>query len=185
MRLTFRLGLDIEDTADRAPTAPIEEKIVLGAWTGEKMWHVVLKLFGYLLFHEHRPRIEEGIGWHFKPDLVRLDERGRVALWVDCGNIAPRKIDRVATKVGAPGRFFILKRHRRSAEMLRQLLDGKIRHLDRVHLVAFDDHVVDDVAQELDGTNKLTVRRSAERLELRLVNRRGEMDFATSIHRLG
>lgn len=181
MRLTFRLELELDGT-DGGRT---EEKLVLAAWTGEKMWHVVLKLLGYLLFYEQKPRIEEGIGWHYKPDLVRLDERGRVALWVDCGNIAPRKIDRVAKKVGGEGRFFILKRHRRAAEALRHLLAGKTRHLERVHLIAFDDHVVDELAKALDGTNRLAVRRTAERLVLRLANRRGEKTFETSIHRLG
>ncbi|MEO1087182.1 MAG: YaeQ family protein, partial [Acidobacteriota bacterium] len=139
---------------------------------GEKTWHLVLKLLGYVLFYGQRPRIEAGIGWHFKPDLVTLDDRGAVALWVDCGNIAPRKINRVATKVGEPGRFFILKRRRKEAEVLRRLLGGRIKHPDRVHLIAFDDGVVDDLASAIDGTNRLAVDHRPDRLALRLDNRR-------------
>ncbi|MEM1182939.1 MAG: YaeQ family protein [Acidobacteriota bacterium] len=179
MRLTFRLALD---TADGQR---FEEKLVLGAWTGEKTWHLVLKLLAYVLFYEQRPRIEEGIGWHFKPDLVTLDDRGAVALWVDCGNISPRKIERVATKVGGPGRFFILKRQRREAERLRKLLDGKIKHPDRVHLLAFDVGVVDALGEALDGTNRLSVRRGEDRIGLDLENRRGRRRFETSVLRVG
>lgn len=178
MRLTFRLTIAAGD-------GHFEEKLVLGAWTGEKTWHVVLKLLGYVLFYEQRPRIEAGIGWHFKPDLVSLDDRGAVALWVDCGNIAPRKIDRVATKVGEPDRFFILKRRRQEAELLRRLLDGRIKHPGRVHLIAFDDGFVDELSTRLDGTNRLAVDRGPDHLALRLDNRRGPRELETAIIRVG
>lgn len=157
-----------------------QEKLVVQANPGELAWHVVLKVLGYILFREHRPRIEEGIGWHYKPDLVALDAEGKLALWVDCGNIAVRKIDRVARKVGkAP--FYILRRTEHEADTLVRAMTGKVRDLARVKVLSFDEGVVDEIAAWLDATNDLTCRRRDESLELTLENRRGRLARATKV----
>lgn len=181
MKLTFQIRLSRVDEAKSVPAEPY--KLVMAGWNGEMGWHLALKLLGFLLFFEQKPRIETGIGWHFKPDLVCLDARGDVELWIDCGNIAVKKIDRVATKVGAPGRFFILKRRRSGARLLRLALQGKVRRPERVTLIAFDDGFVDRLTELLDGTNGLDVELGEESIELQLRNRHGEHVLASGIHR--
>lgn len=179
MKLTFQIqlrsGSEVKD--------PEPQKLVIAGWNGEMGWHLALKLLAYLVFFEMRPKIEVGIGWHYKPDLVSLDDRGNVELWVDCGNIAVRKIDRVATKVGTDGRFFIFKRHSSETRLLLRALRGKIKRPERLTLVCFDDEFVDHLTELLDGTNELRVDRSAESLRLHLKNRHGEQVLESRIHR--
>ena len=136
-------------------TAPHAAKLVLHSAPGEVAWHIALKLLGYTLFMDYAPRIEEGIGWHYKPDLVALDAQGQVRLWVDCGNIAVRKIERVAVKVGNGAPFFILRRTHRDAQLLAQSLTGKMRFPERLRILSFDNGVVDALAAHLDTTNHI------------------------------
>jgi uncharacterized protein YaeQ len=174
MKFTVNLGVD-----DRE-----EEKLVIAAWKGEMTWHIVLKLLGFILFHEDRPRIEESVQWHYKPDLVALDpETGKIRLWIDCGNIAVKKIDRVATKIGAE-RFVILRRTLDEARRLDAAMDGKVKHRERVQLIAFDDGLVDDLAAHLDRTNELVVRRAEDELTIDCSNRRGRFRRTTALHRI-
>jgi uncharacterized protein YaeQ len=170
----FTFSLTIDD---------VKEKLVIDAWKGEMTWHVVLKLLGFLLFFEDRPRIEESVQWHYKPDLFARDNEGKLRLWIDCGNIAVRKIDRVATKMGSE-RFFILRRTRHEAERLKAAMDGRVKHLARVQLVAFDDGFVDDLAAHLDRTNDLEASRSEKALALTVSNRRGRFARETAVARL-
>ncbi len=177
MKFTFNIHLT-------APDAARQEKLVIASGSGEVAWHVALKLIGYLLFIEARPRIEEGIGWHYKPDLVAHDAEGRLTLWVDCGNIAVKKIDAVATKVGTAARFVILRRTRREAELLNVVMGKKVKHRQRVTVLSFDDDFVDALADLLDSTNALTCRRTEDTLHLRLTNRHGRRNLTTRIYRL-
>ncbi|MCS6860627.1 MAG: YaeQ family protein [Abditibacteriales bacterium] len=176
MKYTFTIHLMTSDAQHR-------EKLVIAAGAGEVAWHVALKLIGYLLFIEDRPRIEEGIDWHYKPDLVAHDAEGRLTLWVDCGNIAVKKVDAVATKVGTAARFVILRRTRREAERLHVVMGKKVKHRQRVIVLSFDDDFVDALADSLDSTNELTCRRTADGLHLRLVNRHGGRYLTTRIYR--
>ena len=139
---------------DARDTREMRTKLVLRAALGEVAWHIALKVLGYLLFMEYEPRIEEGIGWHYKPDLVSLDAEGRLRLWIDCGNIAVRKIDRVAQKLGAHVPFIILRRTQRDALLLAQSL-GRMRFPERVHILSFDKGFVDALAGALDATNHI------------------------------
>ncbi|UZP67030.1 YaeQ family protein [Desulfovibrio mangrovi] len=145
------------DASCRAIAPERRIKLVLRAAPGEVAWHIALKILGYLLFMEYEPRIEEGIGWHYKPDLVSLDDHGALRLWVDCGNIAVRKIDRVAQKVGPDAPFVILRRSHRDALLLAQSLD-KMRFPERVHILSFEKGFVDAFADALDATNQIQTR---------------------------
>lgn len=158
-----------------------KDKIVLKSGPSEVSWHIALKILGYVLFIEQHPGIEESVGRRFKPDLVRLDETGDIALWIDCGNIAVHKIDRVALWVGKPGIFYILRRNRREAEMLLPSIRGKVSHPERVGVMYFDDGVVNAFAEQLDANNRLTGRVSPERLDLELDNRHGRSELHSRV----
>lgn len=166
VKFTFTVELTTSAGTDR-------DKVVVASSGSEVTWHIALKLLGYLLFFEERPRIEQGVGWHYKPDLVVTDATGRVQRWVDCGNIAVKKIDRVATWLGGQADFHILRRTRRETELLARLALDKIKRPERVQLVWFDDDVVDRLARLLDSSNRCTCERSADRLSLTIVNRHG------------
>ncbi len=159
------------------------DKRVLGADRSELPWHIALKLLGLLLFFEPQLQVERGIGWHYKPDLLSLDPEGRVRLWIDCGNISVRKVDRVANKVGGAGRFALLRRQRQDAELLLRSLEGRVRHPERVEVLHFDDGFVDRFAGALGTTNEIEAQRTDARLEIVLRNRSGECRLATRVHR--
>lgn len=132
------------------------EKFVTESGGSEVNWHIALKLLGYLLFFDRRPQIEQDVGQHYRPDLFVWDEfQQNVALWVDCGNIAIKKIDKVATKMGKSGEFFILRRTEQDATRLHESIQ-KIKHPDRVNIIAFDTGFVDKIAELLDRTNEVS-----------------------------
>lgn len=156
----MKYTVSIERALAGTREVPRNAKLVLHAAPSEVAWHIALKLLGYLLFMEYAPRIEEGIGWHYKPDLVSLNDQGALRLWVDCGNIAVRKIERVAQKVGPDVPFIILRRTARDAQLLAQSL-GRMRYPGRVRLLAFENGMVDALAAHLDTTNHIRATLSA------------------------
>jgi len=176
VKYTFTISLAADGVEHR-------DKTVLAADRSELPWHIALKLMGLLLFWEEQPRVEEGVGWHYKPDLVALAPDGEIRLWVDCGNIAVRKIDRVAAKVGAAGRFVILRRQRQDAALLTQALTRKVGHGRRVEIWHFDPGFVDELAASLDATNEVRAERTPDRLVVTVRSRRGERTLATEIHK--
>lgn len=130
-------------------------KFVVKMAPSEVEWHIALKLLGYIMFYEHRPQIEQDVGQHYRPDLFVMDEFDqKVALWIDCGHIAVKKIDKVATKMGKTGQFYILRRTESDAVRLRDNIQ-KIKHPDRVNIIAFDPGFVDQVAELLSQTNEI------------------------------
>ncbi|MEM8931922.1 MAG: YaeQ family protein [Acidobacteriota bacterium] len=179
MRLTFRIR-------HRYPGRAVhEEKLVVATEHGEMPWHIALKLLAYLRFIDHRPQIEKRVGGRYKPDLVDVDDRGRVRLWIECGNIGPRKIASVARRVAREdGRFIILKRHRGEVTALARLLDGRVA-TGTVDLLAFDDHFVDRMTAVLDANNTMDCTLSEaggrERLHLMVDNRHGRTELQTEI----
>ena len=176
MKYTVSITLLADGTVHR-------DKRVLGADPSELPWHIALKLLGLLLFFDPGLQVEQGLGWHYKPDLLSLDAEGRVRLWIDCGNISVRKVDRVANKVGAKGRFALLRCQRQDAALLLRLLEGRVRHPERVELLYFDDGFVDRFAGALGTTNEIEAERTDVRLEMVLRNRGGECRFASRVHR--
>ena len=176
MKYTVSITLIADGTVHR-------DKRVLGAGPSELPWHIALKLLGLLLFFEPGLQVEQGLGWHYKPDLLSLDAEGRVRLWIDCGNISVRKVDRVANKVGATGRFALLRRQRQDADLLLRSLEGRLRHPERVELLHFDDGFVDRFAGALGTTNEIEAERTDARLDLALRNRGGESRLVSRVHR--
>lgn len=161
---------------------PVRDRIVLDAAPGEVPWHIALKFLGYLLYREWEPRVEEGVGWHYKPDLVSLDAAGNIRLWLDCGNIAARKTDRVAAKLGEDTPFRILRRTEKDARQLAATLAGKVRHPQRVRLIAFDAGFVDAIAAGLDSTNRIKALRGADRLDLTFETRQDRVELHSRLH---
>lgn len=129
------------------------EKFVTESGSSEVDWHIALKVLGYMLYFERRPEIEQDVGQHYRPDLFAWDEyHQNVSLWIDCGNIAVKKIDKVATKMGKSGKFVILRRTEQDAKNLFDRIQ-RIKHPERVSIISFAPEFVDKVAGLLDRTN--------------------------------
>ncbi|ADP85524.1 YaeQ family protein [Nitratidesulfovibrio vulgaris] len=167
----------------RQATVPdLQRRFLLQAAEGELAWHIALKLIAFILWMEHEPQVEMGVGWHYKPDVVIRDADGKVRLWGDCGNIAVRKIERVAGWLPQDGVLHILRRGRRDAGQLADSLRGKGRDPSKVRITAFDDGFVDGLAASLDTTNRIeAVCRDAD-LTLSVSNRKGVTTLASHLH---
>jgi uncharacterized protein YaeQ len=142
-------------TIKREFPASDPDKFVVKMGGSEVAWHIALKVLGYILFFDRKPQIEQDVGQHYRPDLFCWDEfQEKVALWIDCGNIAVKKIDKVATSVGKSGEFYILRRTKKDAERLREQIRN-IKHPERVKIIAFEEGFVDKIAELIQSTNHI------------------------------
>ncbi len=95
------------------------DKHVLKTRSSESLRHITLKALGCVLYHARRPQIETPVSddkRDYKPDIVAFDAAGAIALWVDCGQIALRKVDDLA-RARPETESVVIKPTRREMEM--------------------------------------------------------------------
>ena len=160
------------------------DKLVVGAFDNESGGSIVLKLLAYLMFIEKRPTIDEDAGWHFTPDLIAKDESGEIILWVDCGRVSTKKVDTIATKVRDRIDFFVFRKTEREMTQFYQVIKDKIKHLQNVKCVSFDDGFVDGIGDSLDRTNNLEAYIGDDMISLTLVNSLGKHEAYSTIHKI-
>ncbi len=109
--------------------------------TGE---HLALKLAAYLLFWDFDPVVGASskhpalADQEFIPDLMALDEGGAVRLWVECGNVAWHKLNKLVRR--CPGaRLVVLKSTHREAGRLRADVDEKLGRSERLEILSWPD----------------------------------------------
>lgn len=159
-------------------------KLVVERAPSEVEWHIALKLLGYILFFDRKPRIEEDVDYHYRPDLFARDEFGQLNLWIDCGNIAVKKIDKVATKMGKSGEFYILRQTERDAKRLRESVVSGVKHHDRVQIVAFNDGFVERLAATMDSTNEVSFKIEGGDLTIRVSNKNPDFNETSRLIRV-
>ncbi len=114
MKYTFTI-LSHENDAAR-------EKIVLESRSSESPRHIILKIFSYLLFRDKTGgiplRIEPGdLGQRHRPDLLAAQPiTEKPLLWIDCGQIEPKRLGRIAA-TNNDARIVIVKQTVREAEL--------------------------------------------------------------------
>ncbi len=114
MKYSFTLLTDGDDSA--------REKIVLESRSSESPRHIVLKILAYLLFRDRTGdlplRIEPGeIGQRHRPDLLASEPlTDKPLLWIDCGQIEPKRLGRIAAS-NNDARIVIVKQTAREAEL--------------------------------------------------------------------
>jgi uncharacterized protein YaeQ len=172
MKYTFTIKQVGEDSGS---------KLVVERAPSEVEWHIALKLLGYILFYDRKPRIEEDVDYHYRPDLFARDDFGQVNLWIDCGNIATKKIDKVATKMGKSGEFYILRQTQRDANRLRESVSSGVKHKERVKIVTFEDGFVEKLAEALDSTNEITFKIEGGNLTITLKNKNPTLEATTRL----
>lgn len=160
------------------------EKLIIAAFENESGGHVALKLLAYLIFIERRPHIDEDAGWHFTPDLIARDDSGSITLWIDCGRVSMKKVDTIATKVRDSIDFFVFRKTQRDMQQFYQAIKDKIKHLDNVKCISFDDGFIDDISANLDRTNNLECYIGDDMVTLTLNNSLGQHEAYSSIHRM-
>jgi uncharacterized protein YaeQ len=142
-------------------------KLILARASQESEEHLALKLLAYLLYFDRRPKVETGVGQHYKPDLV-CDDGRHVTLWIDCGDIGMHKLDRVTT-TNHRAEIVVVKASERAARSYIQLAAKRVRRPERIQLVTFDDRFVDALVAVLSTRTELTATWDDASGELKLV----------------
>ncbi len=159
------------------------EKLIVGAFDNESGASIALKLLAYVMFIERRPRIDEDAGWQFIPDLIARDDSGEIRLCVDCGSVSTKKVDTIATKGRDNIDFYVFRKTVREMDNFYQVIKDKIKHLDKVKCVSFDDGFVDGLGDSLDRTNDIHGYISDDMVTMTVTNSIGKHEAYSTIHR--
>ena len=140
---------------DRQRALP--RKLIIGRQDTETTRHVLLKLFGFLLFFRDRlliePRLDDD-NIPFRPDLVELDYQMRPRLWIECGDCSVVKLDKLAVKVPEAELWVIKRSVHEVEELIHGMRKARLRQ-NRYHLVALDHEMFDEVRAGLGTRNEL------------------------------
>lgn len=143
---TLHLHVTLQNEAARA--FGVQERLVLAKRAGESLHHVLLKLLAWILWWAPDLRIETGVEQRHKPDLVRVDDRGRPVFWVDCGSIGVRRLDRIARQ-NRDAEVVVVKASEREARAYLQSARPYLRQPERVQIVSFRPGFVDELAEAI------------------------------------
>lgn len=143
-----------------------QPRVIFSSFAGESTWHVALKLLAYLIYRQRRPQVERSVGQRYKPDLVVVRD-GRVRLWIDCGETGLRKLDRVMV-ANPTARVVIVKDIARRLDTYAALAEGVVRAQERLIYLAFEDGLVDGLAQALRQRNRVAFAMGPAGLRLTL-----------------
>jgi uncharacterized protein YaeQ len=160
------------------------EKLVIGAFNNEAGSTIALKLIAYLLFIKRRPRIDEDAGWQVVPDLIARDDSGAITLWIDCGTVSTKKADTIATKVRDSIEFYVFRRTEKEMDQFYKQIQDKVKHLQNVNCISFDEGFIDGIGESLDRTNNLDAYVSEDMLTVTIDNSFGKHEAYSSIHRI-
>ncbi len=150
----LKLQIDVVLHHDELGRYDVEQRLFVRKRRGESMQHVVMKLLSYLLFYRDDLEIEAGVGQHYKPDLVSVDERGDPVVWIDCGTTSLKKLESLVSS--NPGTEIVIVKQR-EGELRRYAREAQQRlgQEASVQFVAFGDNLVDRLARMLGGRHRL------------------------------
>ncbi len=150
----------------------VREKLILVKADMELREHIVLKLLAYLLFYDPRLKVECSVDMHYKPDLVIPGEHGVPELWIDCGQVAVKKVESLSAKLKS-SRVIILKETKREMESFKKVIEKKVQHFDRVEYLSFEKGFVSGLAQALERVNEWTLYEVMENVIGVALNKQG------------
>jgi uncharacterized protein YaeQ len=160
------------------------EKLIIGAFDNESGTHIALKVLAYLLFIDQRPHIDEDAGWHFVPDLIAKDGGGNITLWVDCGRLSMKKVDTIAMKARDTIDFYVFRKTEKDMQHFYRTIEDKVKHLQNVKGISFDDGFIDGLGGAFDRTNTIEGYIGDDMVNLTLANSLGKHETYSSIHRI-
>jgi hypothetical protein len=154
--VTFQVDLLVNDGA-RGVWGQAQS-LTLHKRSGESRDHIVLKLMGAILLAGPRAVVVEPplrvAG--YKPDVAVVDDDGRPVAWVECGDVAVHKLDRLTRALGEGLTVLALKKGRRPALELARALQG-IARPGRVVVLGFDGAALDAVGEALNRSSRSRV----------------------------
>lgn len=154
MRLTVDLSINDYDRELFA-----ERKLVFEQREGEGLVHVMLKVLALALYYEPKLVVEPSFEDEYKPDLLLRADDYRPALWIECGAVSTRKLDKITFRYNT-SRFIVVKQTAREAQDLAERCKTEVRRAEAIEFVGFDKDFCSRVAERLTGRNDLIVIRS-------------------------
>ena len=137
-------------------TKTMKRKMVLVKNDCELRTHIVLKLLAFVLYYDPRLQIEMDLGMHYKPDLSIPGDHGIPEMWIDCGQVAPKKVESLSTKLKNT-RLCVVKENQRDMDVFRKLIEKKLDRPERVEYLAFDKGFAAGMADSLQRSNEVTL----------------------------
>jgi dihydrodipicolinate synthase/N-acetylneuraminate lyase len=116
---------------------------------------------------------------HYRPDLVIPGDHGIPEHWIDCGKVAVRKVDRLASKLKTT-KIVIVKETAGELAQFRRLIDKKVERSDRIEYLGFDPDFIRSLADTMAKMNDVTLYDVMENVVGVAMN--GEV-FETTLHR--
>lgn len=152
----LRLKLNISLTLNHEPQNlyGVERRLILVKGRGESMRHVLMKLLGYLVCYHDELRIEMSAQQHYKPDLLRLNERGDPLQWIDCGQTTLRKLDRISQR-NHETMIDIIKATPGELKLYKAQADRRLCYPERVRYWSFEPGFVELLGERIHGTHEL------------------------------
>lgn len=157
------------------------EKQVVETRSSESLRHILLKILGYILFYDQKPRIEIRVSpdkRDYKPDVVAFDAEGKVTLWVDCGQIAIKKVDDL-TRQEPNAAIVIIKTTQREMELYARETARKVKRIGQVQFLGFDPEFIPALITQTGHLNTVRLQREGSRISL-LYN---AQEFTTTLWR--
>ncbi len=139
----------------------VSRKLVLVGQDSETAEHLALKLAGFVLFFNENPTVAMSLkspalaGQEFKPDLLCLNEHGETGIWIECGNVATYKLDKLLRR-NRNARIVVLKGTLNEANNLRRAL-GKndIKNAQNLEILSFPDGQFDSWLAAMDESMEI------------------------------
>lgn len=134
----------------------VKKKMILVKGETESPEHIAMKLVAYLLYYDPRLIIEKSVDMHYKPDLVIMGDHGLPELWIDCGQIAVKKVESLAGKLKS-SRFIVIKETKREMESFRKIIEHKVSNFESVEYLSFEPGFIAGVGAALERKNQITL----------------------------
>jgi len=139
-----------------APKIPPQTKLILVKDVCELRAHIVMKLLAYLLYYTPELKVEISADMHYKPDLMIPGEHGVPRLWIDCGQVALKKIETLAKKL-KNSRVIFIKPNQRELDVFKKMVDKKIENSEKLEFLAFEPGFIESLGHALKRTNHITL----------------------------
>ncbi len=144
------------DSQDKKRDLP--RSVIIGRKDNETVVHVVLKIFGYILFFRDRLRLDarlpdDAISW--VPDLSQLDYELRVKLWVECGECSINKLDKLAVKCPEAEIWVVTPSLEVAEDVIRQMAKHDLRR-GRYRVLGLDGDMFNEVVGLTGNRNEVT-----------------------------
>lgn len=147
----FSFTLRSEDSRRRLPS-----KIIIGCRETETITHVALKLLAFVYFYRERLQIEADLqndNIPFTPDLAQMDYEMRPVLWIECGECAVNKLDKLAVKVPEAEIWAIKPSLSSAADLMKAMTREELR-TNRYNLLALDQAAFEEFTTHIAGRNE-------------------------------